>query len=425
MLGVCILLQILLCESVIAWSNGASATGMTDPYVVDGCEFWANNIESSDSCESIEVFFGITRQEFQIWNPSISSSCILIRGWSYCVAGRSSATTSTSTTASRPSDPPGTITYSSIAAPTQSGVASSCTKYHLVHPGDTCYTTQDKYGAFTLEQFYSWNPSIGKGCIGIQPGYYVCVGTESRSTISETRTPGSTTPIPSNTSKESPASDPQPHQTGVPANCNKWHYVVDGDECETIATRCGITLQQFYTWNPAIGSTCRFLWKDNYVCVGIAGAPTTTSTPADHITTSSAGATPTLPSTTIPSPIQPGTATDCVTYYEVQSGDDCWGIINKKFTYMTGDQFIKWNPAVGSSCKILLGYHYCVAVKTAQPMPDTIDTCMKWHLTRDGDGCWQIQQDFHISADNFNKWNPHVGADCHALWLGYYVCVGV
>ncbi|KAE8377267.1 hypothetical protein BDV26DRAFT_281995 [Aspergillus bertholletiae] len=352
---------------------------MTGPYVVDSCEFWANNIESSDSCEFIEVFFGITRQEFRIWNPPISPSCILIRGWSYCP--------------NRPSDPPGTITYSGIAAPTQRGVASSCTKYHLVHPGDTCYTIQDEYGAFTLEQFYSWNPSIGKGCIGIPPGYYICVGTESRSTsISVTRTPGSTTPIPSNTSKESSTSDPQPHQTGIPAN----------------STRYGITLQQFYTWNPAIGSTCRFLWKDNYVCVGIADSPgpTTTSTPAVHITTSR-------------------TATDCVSYYEVQPGDDCWGIINKKFTYMTKDQFIKWNPAVGSSCKILLGYHYCVAVKTAQPMPGTIDICMKWHLTKDGDGCWQIQQDFDISVDDFNKWNPHVGTDCHALWLGYYVCIGM
>ncbi|GMG23368.1 unnamed protein product [Aspergillus oryzae var. brunneus] len=267
-----------------------------------------------------------------------------------------------------------------------------------------------------------------------------------------TPTTGSSTAIPSKTSEGSSASDPQPHQTGIPANCNKWHYVVDGDECETIATKYGITLQQFYTWNPAIGSTCRFLWKDNYVCVGITGASISTiinnhkrleqeaieltdslditrstipPTSTAHITTSSAVATPTLPTTTAPSPIQPGTPTDCVSYYEVQPGDDCWGIINKRFTYLTEDQFIKWNPAVGSSCKILLGYHYCVAVKTAQPMPDTIDTCKKWHLTEDGDGCWQIQHDFHISPDDFNKWNPHIGADCHALWLGYYICIGV
>ncbi|KAB8246220.1 hypothetical protein BDV35DRAFT_231250 [Aspergillus flavus] len=432
MLTVCILLQALLCKSVIAWTNGASATGPTDPSVVDHCEYWVNNIGLSDSCELIEDYFGITRRQFRLWNPSLSPSCVMTRGWSYCVAAPSSATTSTtsttSITATRPSDPPGTITYSGTAAPTQSGVSSSCAKYHLVHPGDTCYTIQDEYGDFTLEQFYSWNPSIGKGCIGIQPGYYVCVGTESKSTsISMTPTTGSSTAIPSKTSEGSSASDPQPHQTGIPANCNKWHYVVDGDECETIATKYGITLQQFYTWNPAIGSTCRFLWKDNYVCVGITDITRSTIPPTStaHITTSSAVATPTLPTTTAPSPIQPGTPTDCVSYYEVQPGDDCWGIINKRFTYLTEDQFIKWNPAVGSSCKILLGYHYCVAVKTAQPMPDTIDTCKKWHLTEDGDGCWQIQHDFHISPDDFNKWNPHIGADCHALWLGYYICIGV
>ncbi|KAE8167889.1 hypothetical protein BDV40DRAFT_311378 [Aspergillus tamarii] len=280
MLAVCILLQVLLCKLVIAWTNGDSATGPTDADVVDHCEYWVNDIGLSDSCEAIEDYFGITRQQFRFWNPSLSLSCVMTRGWSYCVAAQSSATTSTtSTTATRPSSPPGTITYSGTAAPTQSGVSSSCTKYHLVHPGDTCYTIQNKYGTFTLEQFYFWNPSIGKGCIGIQPGYYVCVDTESMSsTVSVTPTTGSSTAIPSKTSKGSSASDPQPHQTGIPANCNKWHYVVDRDECETIATKYGITLQQFYTWNPAIGATCRFLWKHNYVCVGITGSSIATLT---------------------------------------------------------------------------------------------------------------------------------------------------
>lgn len=67
MLRVLIFLQILLCKSAIAWINGVSATGPTDPSVVDHCEYWANDIGLSDSCEFIEDYFGITRQQFRFW----------------------------------------------------------------------------------------------------------------------------------------------------------------------------------------------------------------------------------------------------------------------------------------------------------------------------------------------------------------------
>ncbi|KAE8141300.1 hypothetical protein BDV38DRAFT_279203 [Aspergillus pseudotamarii] len=220
MLSFWVLLQILFCESVVAWINGESATGPTESSVVDQCEYWANDIGSSDSCESIEAYFGITRAQFRSWNPDLSLSCIMTRGRSYCVAGPSSVTTSTTITATtRTSDHPGTITYSGIVAPTQNGVTSSCTKYHLVQLRDTCYTIQDEYGSYTLEQFYSWNPSIGEGCTGIQPGYYVCVRTEPKFTsVSATPTPASPTANPSNIGKGSSASDHQPHQQVSPEN---------------------------------------------------------------------------------------------------------------------------------------------------------------------------------------------------------------
>lgn len=126
-----------------------------------------------------------------------------------------------------------------------------------------------------------------------------------------------------------------------------------------------------------------------------------------------------------PSPTQSGIASDCVTYYQAQSGDSCWSIVNKKYTYLTQDQFIDWNPAAGSSCTLWADYYYCVATKGAQPMPKTADNCVSWHLVGDGDTCYTIEQQYSITADQFNAWNPMVGADCASLWLGYYVCVGV
>jgi hypothetical protein len=62
---------------------------------------------------------------------------------------------------------------------------------------------------------------------------------------------------------------PTPYQTGMATNCNKFHFVVSGDECGAIATSAGITLANFYSWNPAVGSTCATLDLGDYVCIGV------------------------------------------------------------------------------------------------------------------------------------------------------------
>jgi hypothetical protein len=51
-------------------------------------------------------------------------------------------------------------------------------------------------------------------------------------------------------------------------NCNKFYLVIKGDECGTIASKAGISLADFYAWNPAVGSTCATLGLNDYVCTG-------------------------------------------------------------------------------------------------------------------------------------------------------------
>ncbi|GAB1211410.1 hypothetical protein ATERTT37_000524 [Aspergillus terreus] len=202
---------------------------------------------------------------------------------------------------------------------------------------------------------------------------------------------------------------------------DEWFYVVNGTSCQDVLDKYSLSISQFYSWNPAVGPTCTNLWLETYVCVGTSASATITPTKST-LTTS---ATPTASSTSdVPSPHQSGIASDCVQYYMAQSGDSCWSIVNQKFTWLTQDQFVKWNPALGTSCALLADEYYCVAVKTAQPMPGTISTCAKWHLAVSGDGCWAIEQEYGITAAQFNLWNPQVGSDCAGLWLGYYVCVG-
>jgi hypothetical protein len=95
-------------------------------------------------------------------NPELLPDyCVLITGWSYCVSGPDvNINTVVSTATPTTTTVPGTLTYNGTAAPTQSGLSSSCTEYYLVQNGDSCYTIQDKYMSFTLAEFYSWNPSV-------------------------------------------------------------------------------------------------------------------------------------------------------------------------------------------------------------------------------------------------------------------------
>lgn len=142
-------------------------------------------------------------------------------------------------------------------------------------------------------------------------------------------------------------------------------------------------------------------------------------------TTTPTTSAPSSTSSGAPGPTGSGTVADCEIYYKAQSGDSCWSIVNEKYTYLTQALLTKWNPSLGAECTLIKDQYYCVAIKTAQPMPGTVDTCTRWHLAADGDGCWSIEQEYGISATQFNGWNPRVGSDCANLWLGYYVCVGL
>ncbi|KAH1580083.1 hypothetical protein KXW39_004800 [Aspergillus fumigatus] len=116
--------------------------------------------------------------------------------------------------------------------------------------GDYCEGIVTAYGNFTLSQFYQWNPAVKTDCSGLQAGYFVCIGVA-----------GSTTTTTSN-----PHS---PQQTGIAANCNKYYFVEIGDCCAAIASTYGITLADFYSWNPAVGTSCQSLQAGYYVCVGV------------------------------------------------------------------------------------------------------------------------------------------------------------
>ncbi|ROW05869.1 hypothetical protein VPNG_08045 [Cytospora leucostoma] len=121
--------------------------------------------------------------------------------------------------------------------------------------------------------------------------------------------------------------------------------------------------------------------------------------------------------TTASTPIQTGIATDCDA----------------------------WNPALGSECQYLIPtYAVCIGVSgsssstagstspgptrtTNTPSPimtGTDPSCTSYYYVASGDSCYDIEQEYGITSDEFDTWNPSIGSDCSGLWASEYICVG-
>lgn len=234
----------------IAPTNGVTTPTPIRPGMVDNCDAF-HMVVDGDECGNIAHKYGIAMSQFTQWNPEIKSDCSgLWADYYVCVSiiGIDPKPVTTTTTSAG----------NGIATPTptRAGMVGNCDAFYMVKSGDECGKIASAHG-ITTDQLYKWNTEIGTTCPGLRPDYYICVSIVG------------VDPKPSTTSKGNGVATPTPIQTGMVGNCNKFHKVGSKDNCETIAKAAGITLNNFYTWNKAIGTTCKNLWLDNYVCIGV------------------------------------------------------------------------------------------------------------------------------------------------------------
>lgn len=270
--------------------------------------------------------------------------CTSVPGWT-------PTTPSSSTKAS--STVPTPINGIQTPTPIQPGMVNNCDAFYFVKEGDYCATIAQK-NAISLSQFYPWNPNVGTDCGGLWLDVYVCVSIIGHS-------PATTTAPPSTTVKPTPTNGiatPTPIQPGMVNNCDAFHLVKSGDVCANIVQRYGISLSQFYKWNPAVGSSCSSLWLDTYVCVSIVGVnPVTTTMKTSVVPTT----TKTGNGVATPTPIQNGMTNSCKSFRFVRSGDTCASIAQAAGISLAN--FYRWNTGVGSSCQSLwLDTYVCVAI---------------------------------------------------------------
>ncbi|KAI7585200.1 hypothetical protein KC343_g19634, partial [Hortaea werneckii] len=190
-------------------------------------------------CKSIVDDSSITLVVLQDLNPWLASDCdnALFAGlgeWDHrAVCIGTNATSSSSSTRSSSS---GSKTTKAMG-PTRTGTPAGCRRFFTAH---------------------STSPSIGEDCANLWLGYAYCVD----ASISATTTSSPTGSTPS-------VITPTPTQEGMTKSCNDFYKVKSGDGCYDIASHYGISLEDFYTYNPAVGDDCSTLYPDNYVCVGV------------------------------------------------------------------------------------------------------------------------------------------------------------
>ncbi|KAI0426848.1 hypothetical protein F5Y09DRAFT_317845 [Xylaria sp. FL1042] len=144
-----------------------------------------------------------------------------------------------------------------FAAPTsgfelvaRQGYTANCTSTYTVRIGDTCNAIRDDFGdAFSLADFYLWNPQVNSVCSNLAVGEVVCVDVGN----------GTTTP----------AACPVPFKPGLISNCDNCYKVVSGDSCAAILTNYNISLVELDAWNPDLNSACTNLEIGYNYCVGV------------------------------------------------------------------------------------------------------------------------------------------------------------
>ncbi|CAM1502565.1 Fc.00g073410.m01.CDS01 [Cosmosporella sp. VM-42] len=209
---------------------------------------------------------------------------------------------------------------------------------------------------------------------------------------------------------------------GIAANCDAYHTVKKGDDCNTIASGFHISRSDFLKWNPAVSDDCtENFWVNYAYCVGVdetkTDTPSTTAkstSPTSGTTTSSKASTATQASDTVKSSgitSAPGTL--------ITSSRPPLNSSTEAGIYSTRHPVTSWNVTQPT------GTESWPPKKTQAGQPKN---CNDWHKVMSGETCQSIANTFgppEMTVKKFLEWNSALRDDCSGLYNGWYVCIGV
>ncbi|KAM5436537.1 hypothetical protein MferCBS31731_005815 [Microsporum ferrugineum] len=219
----------------------------------------------------------------------------------------------------------------------------------------------------------------------------------------------------------------------LPPACTDY-TVKAGDTCQGLAELYDISFQEIVSWNPLIDSYCTNLVVDQNICIGPPGGyQDFTTVPGASATKTAIYATTTA---SRPASVASGTTAKCGKYYEAQLGDYCELIaVGNDITF---ELLRELNPQLDETCSNLLsGVYYCVSPVKDWDMttssatvpaptattPNTAKVCYEWYVVNPSDHCAKIQDQFAITFEQLQAWNPDLKDDCSNLQLGVAYCV--
>lgn len=131
-----------------------------------------------------------------------------------------------------------------------------------------------------------------------------------------------------------------------------------------------------------------------------------------------------------------GIISSCGQFYKAKTGDDCRKVVTQSRGTLSFEDFVRWNPNVGSFCSngLIAGEAYCVGVEgtpteTAAAATDSstaVDTCGHFYQAATGDTCYSVVGSYSsMSFEEFIEHNPTVGKFCaNGLISGAWYYVG-
>ena len=190
-------------------------------------------VKQGDTCAAIAQANGLDLSTFFSYNPSIANpSCGNLNFDTNVCVDKPQGSTPLSQIS--PSSPTGIApTGTSRPLPGQSGISTACAKSDTAVPGDDCNVVATR-NRITRAAFLSLNPTINAQCTNLIAGNQYCVQ----------------------------AARDRPIRT-----CAKSQRVREGDTCDALAKRNGITLATFYSLNPTIDANCSNLLLGQSYCV--------------------------------------------------------------------------------------------------------------------------------------------------------------
>ncbi|KAL2817249.1 hypothetical protein BDW59DRAFT_166063 [Aspergillus cavernicola] len=368
------------CKSIALANSVSEVQLMTwNPIVGSSCRSIASSVGDNNNNDNLRAHgsaspnqlilkFGISLKDFLFLNAGVNNNCTnLYAEESYCVAPvgpidqypghpdyippETSISTVPYTNLPKATYTPPKITGLPTSLPLAPGTRKDCFVYAVgsdleVDIGFTFFTSvcdalAQGWG-ISLEELQNWNPSLNttnSTACAPEDGYRYCMGAYNGATV--TQTVGL-----------EPTGTAYPIREGTTENCDEFEAVVPPMTCSTVLNRHGITIAQFYEWNPAVGEQCGNLWLNYRYCIRVgeppimtessSATPTPTQTPT---TTTPATTTTTTTSTAMypdpPGPTQRGVASNCNAWHLVESSDgSCWAITQGYG--ITLEEFYEW-----------------------------------------------------------------------------------